>query len=60
MANVKQSEERLLNAARGYCDNPNQDKPRLLEAALEYGKAKVRSWKSRDRWKMRKRLEVKA
>lgn len=49
--NIKAAEKRLLEAAA------SGDTPRILSAAVEYGKAKIKGWRNRDRWKRRKRLQ---
>lgn len=51
---IKVAERRLLDAARSFVTSG--DPSALLLAAVEYGKAKVKGWRNRDRWKERKRL----
>lgn len=55
--NVKQAELRLKEAAREYQADDHKLSA-LLQAAINYGKAKIAAWRCRDNWKARKRLTV--
>lgn len=51
---IKAAEERLLVEAKRY--SATGQAASLLVAAIEYGKAKIKGWRNRDRWKTNKRL----
>lgn len=54
---VKRAEQELLAAAIEFANHAGDArKPVLLQAAIEYGKAKASALKRRDLWKLRKRL----
>lgn len=52
--NVKEAEKRLLARATSYVQTGEAFD--LLNAAIDYGKAKHKARLNRDRWKQRKRL----
>lgn len=50
---IKVAEKRLLDLAKAYTGGESES---LLKAAIDYGKAKVKGWRNRDRWKEKNRL----